>query len=78
MEIPKLTIRLSHVKRRWCPHCGDVTVQVGPKPELWPSGPDDVVAGNGAYQQGTCLQCIADGGTCCSLARYNRWLAPKG
>lgn len=21
----------------------------------------------------TCLQCIADGGTCCSLTAYNRW-----
>lgn len=21
----------------------------------------------------TCLQCIADGGTCCSLGRFNRW-----
>lgn len=20
-----------------------------------------------------CLQCIADGGTCCSLSRFNRW-----
>lgn len=24
----------------------------------------------------TCLQCIADGGTCCSLAQYNRWVVP--
>jgi hypothetical protein len=24
----------------------------------------------------TCLQCIADGGTCCSLDRLNRWEPP--
>lgn len=25
----------------------------------------------------TCLQCIADGGTCCSLSTFNRWLNPQ-
>ena len=25
----------------------------------------------------TCLQCIADGGTCCSLRFYNRWVTPE-
>lgn len=24
-------------------------------------------------ENATCLQCIADGGTCCSLAAFSRW-----
>ena len=26
----------------------------------------------------TCLQCIADGGGCCSIAQYNRWVDQDG
>lgn len=26
----------------------------------------------------TCLQCIADGGGCCSIKDYNRWLDKDG
>ena len=26
----------------------------------------------------TCLQCIADGGGCCSIRSYNRWLDTEG
>lgn len=51
-------VKVSHVRRAPCPHCGTVTVQV-----------HRVV---GVFEN-ACLQCIADGGTCCSLRAYNRW-----
>jgi hypothetical protein len=25
----------------------------------------------------TCLQCVADGGTCCSLSVFSRWKTPQ-
>ena len=43
-----------------CTHCDTKTIQYE-RPAANP------------FEQGSCLQCIADGGTCCSLSPWNRW-----
>lgn len=45
-----------------CDHCRETTVQV-----LGGTG-----VRNGGSSEAACLQCIADGGNCCSLAPLNR------
>lgn len=52
---------LGQVVQEHCPHCNADTVQVHKPGRML-----------GVFQD-TCLQCIADGGTCCSIARFNRW-----
>lgn len=61
---PTPTIRLTDVVHQSCDHCQAPTVQI--------------VGGTGLFDSSisratACLQCIADGGTCCSLASLNRW-----
>lgn len=41
-----------------CPHCDAATVQI---------------KGGSGTEHGACLQCIADGGSCCSLLPLSRW-----
>lgn len=55
---PIPTITSASITTATCQHCGAQTVQV--------------MGGTGSTA-GACLQCIADGGTCCSLAPLNRW-----
>ena len=53
-------LKMGHIVRARCPHCGTVTPQARRK--------------RGEFMD-ACLQCIADGGTCCSLSDFNRWVA---
>ena len=62
MDDPKPTVAFSAVQVLQCPHCEIPTVQV--------AGGSGIGEGIG---ERACLQCIADGGTCCSLAPLNRW-----
>jgi hypothetical protein len=70
--VPEITITEADLHFRFCGHCGQETMQVGEKPEDWPEGPDDEWE-PGGISKGHCLQCIADGGTCCSLRAFDRW-----
>jgi hypothetical protein len=57
---PKPTLRKAWTVLAPCDHCQARTLQVrGPKAP--PAG------------MGSCLQCLADGGTCCTLRHYTRW-----
>jgi len=52
------TIYKSRMRYGFCPHCETMAIHY-----------DYVVKGAG---EGTCLQCIADGNSCCSLSPYGR------
>lgn len=65
---PKPTLRKTWAVLAWCEHCAAKTLQI--KSPVQP-GPDPNRVGGGQF--GTCLQCIADGGTCCTLRHLNRW-----
>jgi hypothetical protein len=60
MATPTPTIKKVQAQLRDCPHCQARTLHVVPR-TTDPGKP------------AVCLQCVADGGTCCSLAAYNRW-----
>lgn len=63
-ENPEPTISLEEVVVRACPHCDASTVQV--------EGGSGIPADDDEKPTRACLQCIADGGTCCSLAPLDR------
>lgn len=79
--VPAATISLEDLRESFCPHCLVDTVQVGPAPEGWPVSAEDfdeILKATGVEPEdyavrGSCLQCIADGGSCCSLKHLNRW-----
>lgn len=56
---PKPTLRKTWIVYFDCPHCKARTLQV--------RGPKEPPPGYWA-----CLQCVADGGTCCTLRHYDR------
>lgn len=60
---PEPTISEREIVTAECAHCNDTTVQVEGGHGL------ENDTGNGSR---ACLQCIADGGNCCSLAPLNR------
>lgn len=63
---PKPTIEISMLVEDGCPHCGAKTVQVT-------GGAGIVVSADEGTSFGrACLQCIADGGECCSLRSLDR------
>ncbi len=68
MPQPAPTIRGTDICEDDCKHCAAVTVQVIGGAGLIFSDEE------GAKQGRACLQCIADGGTCCSLASLSRYL----
>ena len=53
------TIYKSRMRFAYCPHCETMALHY------------DYVVQN-LWDQGTCLQCIADGHGCCSLSPYGR------
>lgn len=61
---PEPRLHLGRCQVRHCSHCMAMTVQVLDDTGRAPAE---------STARGTCLQCIADGGTCCTLAAYNRW-----
>jgi len=70
-SVPPPTIKIEKVAEADCPHCGAKTVQVaGGSGISHPTFPGVLTRG---FVNAACLQCIADGGNCCSLAPLNRY-----
>lgn len=72
MEAPDPTIRAEQILEDHCPHCSTRTVQVIGGIGLTNTDPE------GAMHGRACLQCVADGGTCCTIMNLNRWNPPPG
>lgn len=66
-EIPGPTIGIDDVTIGDCGHCHSKTVQVM-------GGKGLIQTEEGRTTELACLQCIADGGNCCSLSPLNRYV----
>lgn len=60
---PTIVMDMVHVEE--CPHCESETVMVG--------DPTPYKVKGKVMDDFHCLQCIADGGDCCSLSEFNRF-----
>jgi hypothetical protein len=67
---PDPTISAAQILEDFCPHCEARTVQVIGGTGLTNANPEGEPHARG------CLQCIADGGTCCSIQSLNRHSTP--
>ena len=68
---PAPTVAYAAVAVAHCEHCEADTVQVrGGSGLRHPTFPGVLTRG---FVDAACLQCIADGGSCCSLKPLNRW-----
>lgn len=65
---PEPTIKISDIVAMRCDHCQADTVQV-----IGGAGLSSVIEGAESPPSRACLQCIADGGGCCTLKPLNRW-----
>lgn len=71
MSTNPATITLDNLVEQSCPHCQTATVQVSKETAaVMVPVPTE---GDQAFVNQHCLQCIADGGTCCNLKDFTRY-----
>ena len=69
--MPGVTIYTTDAYKGDCPHCGTRTTLLRGGSGV-PTPPAKQISSR-PTKTSACLQCIADGGNCCSLAPLSRW-----